>query len=328
VTGIVTDENGQPLAGATVTVKGTGKGTLTDEKGQFMLKNVAGNSVLVISSVGYETQGINVKVGNSNINNVVLKQAMNKLDEVQIIAYGTTTQRLNTGDVSTVTSKEIEEQPVSNPLAAIEGRVPGLVITQTTGVPGGSFTVQIRGQNSIANGNNPFYVIDGVPYNSNIPSTNVYSYNFLNGSLHGGSSLNFINPYDIESIEVLKDADATAIYGSRGANGVILITTASCLFFFFVCKFGYNKDFMAIPKPLDKEINSYLSLLNTKQKEAVLTVVKTFAGDEYNWWDDKEFVAELDRRTAELESGKVKGYTWEEVKQGARQAYKNRKGRK
>ncbi len=123
-----------------------------------------------------------------------------------------------------MTAKTIEQQPVSNVLAALEGQVPGLFITQTTGVPGGGFTALIQGQNSISNSNNPFYVIDGVPYdaeNTAIPGSS----SLLNGVLQGGNPLNYINPYDIESVSILKDADATAIYGSRAANGAILITT-------------------------------------------------------------------------------------------------------
>src|SRR6202000_2447639 len=115
-------------------------------------------------------------------------------------------------------SKEIDEQPISNALQALQGRVPGMFITQSSGVPGSPFTVQIRGINSV-NGNDPFYIVDGVPYASQLPSGS------LNTLISRGSLLNFLNPYDIESIEVLKDADATAIYGSRAANGAVLITT-------------------------------------------------------------------------------------------------------
>jgi TonB-dependent starch-binding outer membrane protein SusC len=216
ITGIIVDENGEPLAGATIKLKNGKILGLSDEKGDFKLKNVAANAVIEISFTGY---GITeVQVNGQSALKISLKRANNKLDDVQVIAYGTTTQRLNTGDVTTVTSKEIEEQPVSNPLAALEGRVPGLVVTQTTGAPGGGFTVQIRGQNSIVNGNDPFYVIDGVPYPSETQS-------LLNPTLQNGSPLNYLNPADIESIEVLKDADATSIYGSQAANGAILITT-------------------------------------------------------------------------------------------------------
>ncbi len=221
VSGIVRSDAGVPLAGASVYIKKLKKTGVTNANGEFALKGVPdGEYDVEISYVGYEPFKTTITVQNHAATmTAALKQSTNKLDESVVIAYGTTTERLNTGDVSKVTSKEIERQPVTNVLEALEGRVPGLLITQTTGLPGGAFTVQIRGQNSISQGNNPFFVIDGVPYNSQLPGAPINEY------LNGGSPLNFINPYDIESIEVLKDADATAIYGSRAANGAILITT-------------------------------------------------------------------------------------------------------
>ncbi len=145
------------------------------------------------------------------------------MEEVTINkGYYTEEKRLSTGSVGKVTFETLNRQPVANPLMALQGRTPGIYIEQQTGLPGGNFKVRIRGTNSIQNGNNPLYVIDGIPYVSETLSQ-------ANNSLFAGSSgmspLNSINPTDIESIEVLKDADATAIYGSRGANGVILITT-------------------------------------------------------------------------------------------------------
>jgi len=132
-------------------------------------------------------------------------------------------KREATGNISRVMANEIAKQPISNPLAALQGRVPGLEITQQTGVPGGNFKVQIRGQNSIRSiGNDPLFIVDGVPYTNTPMSFGETSQLIL---VNGTSPLNSINPSDIESIEVLKDADATAIYGSRGANGIILITT-------------------------------------------------------------------------------------------------------
>jgi TonB-dependent starch-binding outer membrane protein SusC len=223
VTGTVSDETGEPLSGASIKLANGDYVGITDAKGRFTLKNIKSDATLVISYTGYAEKKVQVD-GKANFK-VTMSLATNKLDEAQVIAYGTTTQRMSTGDGTIVTAKEIEEQPVANPLAALEGRVPGLFITQTTGAPGGGFTVQIRGQNSILNGNDPFYVIDGVPYNSEIPTLPSNTSGLVNNTLQGGNPLNFINPSDIESIEVLKDADATAIYGSRAANGAILITT-------------------------------------------------------------------------------------------------------
>lgn len=216
ISGVVTDAQGHPLAGASVKIKGSTQGTLTDAAGRFTIA-AASNQVLIITFVGYEP----VAVPAGRAASVLLQRSDVSLKEIVINkGYYNTTQELNTGDVSTVSSKSIEQQPVSNPLAALEGMVPGMFITQSSGNPGGAFKVQIRGQNSIASGNDPLYVIDGVPYGN---ATTLQTNNNLNPA--GGNPLNFINVNDIESIDVLKDADATAIYGSRGANGVVLITT-------------------------------------------------------------------------------------------------------
>lgn len=210
ISGKILDENGQPLPGAAIKVKGTALAATSDNIGNFSMPNAPDNSVLVISYLGYETKEITA----TSTMTISLSRSTSKLDEVQVMAYGTTTQRLSTSSISKVSSAEIEKQPVSNPLAALIGRVPGLIVTQNSGLPGSNFTVQIRGRTSIANSSDPLYLIDGVPFNAATLD-----------KINSQSPLNSINPLDIESIEVLKDADATAIYGSRGANGVILITT-------------------------------------------------------------------------------------------------------
>jgi len=220
IRGTVSDSIGLGLPGVNIRIKGTNTGTTTDREGKYEINLIDGSSILLFSMVGYTTKEL--KVDNSSIINVTLQQAISVLDETVIIAYGTTTTRLNTGSVSRVTAKEIESQPVSNPLATLAGRVPGLVITQSNGVPGSAFKVQIRGQNSIGQGNDPLFVIDGVPFAANNSSINTVTSSVGAGGL---SPFNSISPSDIESIEILKDADATSIYGSRGANGVVLITT-------------------------------------------------------------------------------------------------------
>lgn len=226
VNGVITDENGMPVQGANITIKGTTRGTSTDYKGEFQLQNLHENDVLVISSMGYNKQEI--AVSKNTFIKISLKLAVGNLDEIQIIGYGTTSKRLSTGNVSTIKSKDIARQPVDNPLLALQGRITGLQIAQSTGLPGAGIRVQIRGQNSIANGNEPLYIIDGVPYTSlnlHSPIRYVLGNASSSGNYVAGSPLSYINPADIESIDILKDADATAIYGSRGANGVILITT-------------------------------------------------------------------------------------------------------
>jgi TonB-linked SusC/RagA family outer membrane protein len=218
VSGKVTDAQGQPLVGANVKIRGTNAGTVTDANGRFILKNVDANAQLEISFVGHEIQTITVS--GKKLFAIVLSRRQSLLDETQVIAYGTTTRRFATSNIGTVKAKDIEMQPVQNPLLALQGRVPGIEITQLSGLPGGGVTVRIQGRNSINSGLDPLIVIDGVPYPSTL--TNISSFENL---VQGGNPLNFVNPGDIESIDILKDADATAIYGSRAANGAILITT-------------------------------------------------------------------------------------------------------
>jgi TonB-linked SusC/RagA family outer membrane protein len=218
ILGRVTDSLDRPVAGATVTAEPS-INMAADELGYFQLHNVDSGTLLRFSSVGFENA--EVLIENSRTLMIRLKPAVGNLDEVEVIAYGETTKRFGTGSVGTLPARVISQQPVSNPLAALVGEIPGLVITQKTGVPGGSFDVQIRGQNSLANGTTPLYIIDGVPY----PPAPLGFLTINSAITRGGDPLSSLNPLDIESISVLKDADATAIYGSRGANGVILITT-------------------------------------------------------------------------------------------------------
>lgn len=263
VSGKVVNEKGEPVAGATVTVKGTRNATATDADGKFTIGVSMPDMILVVSGTNIET--LEVKLNARKNITISVKTKISPLDEIQIIAYGTTTKRLNTGSVATVTSKEIETQPVSNPLAALEGRVPGVIITQTSGVPGSSFNVEIRGRTSLDQNlsqNDPLFIIDGVFFEpGNQPANQLRSAANNNFGVGGLSPLSSINPADIESIEVLKDADATAIYGSRGANGVILITTKKG-------KAGATK-FTANVYAGSSKITRTLPLLNTQQYVAM-----------------------------------------------------------
>jgi TonB-linked SusC/RagA family outer membrane protein len=221
VTGTVLDESNQPLPGVTIKEKRTTNGTVTGTKGDFTITVTDRNATLAVSFIGYETQVLSVS-SLSKQAIIVLKVSSTNLKEVVVNkGYYNEKRELSTGDVSSVSAKVIAEQPVSNPLAALEGRVPGLYISQSSGIPGGDYSVRLRGQNSIANGNNPLYIVDGVPFTS-VSLTSTY---FGGGAIAQLSPFNSLNPSDIESIDILKDADATSIYGSRGANGVILITT-------------------------------------------------------------------------------------------------------
>ena len=216
--GKVVDENDKPVPGAVITVKETAKATLTGSKGLFVIRADEGQT-LIVSCAGYDDREI--LVGSDKNPTIQLEQNLASLLNTVVVnkGYYTTTQKLNTGNVSTIKAFEIAEQPVANPLAALEGRSPGVIVTPSNGLPGAGYTVDIRGQNSILNGNDPLFLIDGVPFTNSSISLGAIS---ANGPQ---SPFNSINPGDIESVEILKDADATAIYGSRGANGVILITT-------------------------------------------------------------------------------------------------------
>lgn len=220
VRGTVRDVNGTPLPGVTIQLKSSAIGTSTNFDGNYEIM-ASPNDTLIFSYVGSKTQ--EVAVNGRNIVDIQLSELATSLDAVTINAgYYTTTKRESTGSIGKVTAAEIEKQPVSNPLATLQGRIAGVNITQTTGVPGGGFDIQIRGTNSIGAGNVPLYIVDGVPFSSGSLGYRSNNALIIPGTI---SPLNAINPNDIKSIEVLKDADATAIYGSRGANGVVLITT-------------------------------------------------------------------------------------------------------
>lgn len=221
--GKVLDENGQPLPGVSVAVVGGNKQGISDFDGQFFIELPKGKHVLRISYLGYKTQEVTVE--NQTTITIKMQPDLAKLDEVVIIGYGTTTRRTSTGSVVKITAEDIEKQPITNILQSLQGRTPGVFVTQTSGYAGSNMNISIRGTNSIAGDNLPLYVIDGVPYIGDDIKEQVQSDRVIRGAQKSTSPLNVINPNDIQSIEILKDADATAIYGSRGANGVVLITT-------------------------------------------------------------------------------------------------------
>jgi len=203
IKGKVVNERGEPLPGATINIKGTTISTAADGNGDFFLKAVDSQATIVISHTGFKTQEI--VVGNRKELNIHLFYAQRDLDEVVVVGYGTQKKTDVTGAISSVNFEEQRDRPYTNALQSIQATVPGVNITQTQGAPGASPNVRIRGISSITAGTNPLYVIDGIPMES--------------------FDLNSINPQDIKSLDILKDASASAIYGSRGANGVVLITT-------------------------------------------------------------------------------------------------------
>lgn len=203
IKGKITDETGQALPGVNILEKGTTNGTFTEVDGTYSLDLKTSNAVLLISYIGYLNQEITVGT-QSNID-VTLVLDQEQLNEVVVVGYGVVKKSDLTGSLAQIKSKDINAFPATNVLQAMSGRAPGVQVTQNTGAPGGGISVRIRGTNSVQGSNEPLYVVDGFPTS--------------------GSNPTIINNSDIESIEILKDASATAIYGSRGANGVVLITT-------------------------------------------------------------------------------------------------------
>ena len=219
VSGTVSDASG-PLPGASVLVKGTTKGAQTDFDGKFTIKNVGSNAVLVFSYIGLKTQEVNV-AGRSNVN-VTLKEDSAELKEVVVIGYGSVKKKDATGAVDQLSSKSFDNVGAPNPADLLRGKVAGVQVTQSSGEPGAAASIRIRGNSSIRSGNGPLIVVDGVPLDGGdvSPGNDVGL-----GSQSARNPLNFINQNDIESLTILKDASSTAIYGSRGANGVVVITT-------------------------------------------------------------------------------------------------------
>ncbi|TDP00313.1 SusC/RagA family TonB-linked outer membrane protein [Flavobacterium sp. 245] len=220
VQGTISDGS-NPLPGVTIAIKNKrNSATISDYSGQYNL-SASPSDTLIVSFIGFKTAFIPIQ--DRKTINILLEYDTTTLKEVKVNAgYYSIKESERTGSIARITAKDIQTQPVTNVLAAMQGRMAGVNIIQTTGVPGGGFDIKIRGQNSIrSDGNNPLYIIDGVPYASDPIGYNQTSSTFPTVT----SPLNSINPDTIESIEILKDADATSIYGSRGANGVVLITT-------------------------------------------------------------------------------------------------------
>ncbi|MEJ1238707.1 TonB-dependent receptor [Chryseolinea sp. T2] len=219
IRGVIKDDAGGPLPGATILVKGTNSGTVADVDGNFSVKPAGELPItLVVNSVGFKTQDVEVYELSDEVIEVALKSD-NVLDEVVVIGYGEIKRRDITGSVASIPT-ELKAQPVASVERLLQGAIPGAIVTQTSGQPGGGVSVQIRGSNSITASSDPLYVIDGFPINND--------YSIADAGITNGPKINpmsSINSADIESVDVLKDASATAIYGSRGANGVILITT-------------------------------------------------------------------------------------------------------
>ena len=247
ISGTVTDDKGNPLSGVSITIKGTSQGTTTNDKGQFRLVvKEDGNYTLLVSYVGYDNKEI--AVGDKNSYSVQLKEATQLLNDVIVVGYGTQKRKSVTGAISKVTIEEITALPVSDPRQALQGRVPGVLVTNN-GSPGETPIVRIRGIGSINYASDPFYVIDGFP----------------------GADMSMTDGRDIESIEILRDASAAAIYGSRAANGVVMVTT----------KKGTRASKLKVGADAYYGMQSawkQLDLLNTEEYIRYATALKTNAG--------------------------------------------------
>jgi TonB-dependent starch-binding outer membrane protein SusC len=220
LTGTVRDVEGKPISGASIVVRGMNKGASSGEDGSFSLTLPSGATQLEISSVGYRSA--TVSINNQATLSIVLQESKSQLNDVVVIGYGTQKKSNLTGAVSSISSKDFKDQPVTNLASSIQGKVPGINVTSPSGTPGAGLLVSIRGAQ------NPLYVVDGIPMLSESNSGLSTSFNTNGEEVGKGqnlSSIADINPDDIESIEVLKDASSAAIYGARAANGVVLITT-------------------------------------------------------------------------------------------------------
>ena len=218
ISGTVTNANtGEALIGVNVILKGTSKGVSTDLDGTYSIGQVDTDAILSFTFLGFEPK--EVAIGTQTVIDIALSPVENELDELVIVGYGKKKKRNLTGSIASVGSEEIEKTNQQDAVSILQGRAAGVQVTSNSGAPGGAMTIRVRGNSSLNSGNDPLYVVDGVPIESNSLSS-------LNGSENFGlNPLADINPGDIESIEVLKDASSTAIYGSRAANGVVMITT-------------------------------------------------------------------------------------------------------
>ncbi|WP_288692168.1 TonB-dependent receptor [uncultured Bacteroides sp.] len=227
ITGVILDKTGETVIGASVLVKGTTNGTITDVDGNFTLNNVQENAVLQVSFVGYKTQDIALK-GQSNVK-VTLEEDTEVLDEVVVIGYGSVKKSTLTGAVAKMDTKGIQDRPLARPETALQGQLAGVTVRTTSGEPGSDMQIRVRGAASVNANSDPLYVVDGVPM----------------------TTLSGINPSDIASIEVLKDAASAAIYGSRGSNGVVIVTTQKGKTGKAKVSFNASVGFQTLEKKLD-----------------------------------------------------------------------------
>ncbi len=272
ISGLVTDEMNQPLPGASVSIKSLNRGVSTDDKGRFKLSGLPfGTYRLSVSFLGYQVLENNVTVNGEAISNFRLQPNAESLSEVVVIGYGTQQKKELTGSITTVTSKNFQQGTITTPEQLIVGKVAGVQITTNGGQPGSGSTIRVRGGASLNASNDPLIVVDGVPLS--------------NSTISGiGNPLSLINPNDIESFTVLKDANATAIYGSRASNGVILITTKKGSSGTPSVNFSTQNSIATVAKKVDvlsaDEVRDYVNANGSDALKALLGTANT------NWQDE------------------------------------------
>ncbi len=283
VTGTVSDANG-PLPGASVVVKGTTNGTQTDFDGNYTI-TAGSDATLVFSYVGFKTKEVAVN-GQTTIN-LTLEEDAQALEEVVVIGYGTTTVKDATGSVASVTSEDFNKGVISSPEQLIQGKTAGVQISQGSGEPGSGVAIRIRGTSSVRSNNNPLFVVDGVPLPSGSSASE--GTNIGVGTSAARNPLSFLNPNDIESMSVLKDASSTAIYGSRGANGVVIITTKSG-------KGGAKGG--TIEFSSDTSFSSPAEEYNLLNRQQFLSAVQAFGGTATDLGNDTDWQSLVTRNSA------------------------------
>jgi TonB-linked SusC/RagA family outer membrane protein len=272
ISGKVLDETGQPLPGASLIIKGTTKSTSTDVNGNFKLTGLSNGSVTLSASfIGYQTLDKAVSVAANTTVSFQLVPDAQKLNEVVVIGYGTAEKKNLTGSITTVSSKDFQKGTITTPEQLIQGKVAGVNIISGGGAPGGGSTIRIRGGASLNASNDPLIVVDGVPFSGNAVG-------------NAPSPLSLINPNDIETFTVLKDANATAIYGSRASNGVILITTKKGGSGAPVINFSTNNSIGTVAKKVNvlsaDQIRAYVNANGSAAQKALLGTANTDWQDE------------------------------------------------
>ncbi len=284
ITGVVKDAIG-PMAGANLMVKGTANGTITDMEGKFVLRNVPNNAVIVVSYIGYSSQEI--QITNQTSLNILLKEDMQVLDELVVIGYGVVRKSDLTGAVTSIKSEDLNKTATHSPVSALQGRAAGVSVIIDSGSPEATAEIKIRGIGT-PNNTSPLYVVDGFPM----------------------SDIAYLNPNDVESIEILKDASASAIYGSRGANGVVLVTTKKAKA--GALKVGFNGYFGVESLSKKTEMlngGQYANLSNLAYQNAGLAAPYANPNNmEYNtnWWDETSQLGQIQSYTLNLSGGSDK----------------------